>query len=195
MKLEFSKQLFLKILKYRHENPSSGSRIPPCGQKDGRTDMTKLTVAFWNFANAPENVHSLTLSNTLKNFQCVIFIHVCTGIAFHVVVWLHGIYVCLKLDDCRQLGHAVVQFDTQEPKFRSKLLPTISGTFLSCTLKNTKHVSLWRCDAGALQIRRQIIRRHIPANGNIQSNWHLKVSLFRFINYCSVTSTVRNFRQ
>jgi len=28
------------------------------------------------------------------------------------VVWLHGIVVCFKLDDCRQLGHAVVQYDT-----------------------------------------------------------------------------------
>jgi len=27
----------------------------PCGQTDGQTDMTKLIVAFCNFANAPEN--------------------------------------------------------------------------------------------------------------------------------------------
>ena len=27
----------------------------PCSQKDGRTHMTKLTVAFSNFANAPKN--------------------------------------------------------------------------------------------------------------------------------------------
>ena len=32
-----------------HENPSSGSRIFPCG----RTDMTKLIVVFRNFANKP----------------------------------------------------------------------------------------------------------------------------------------------
>ena len=34
-----------------HENPSSGSRVVPCGQ----TNMTKLIVAFHNFANAPKN--------------------------------------------------------------------------------------------------------------------------------------------
>jgi len=34
-----------------HENPSSGSRVFPCGQ----TDMTKLTVAFRSFANAPKD--------------------------------------------------------------------------------------------------------------------------------------------
>jgi hypothetical protein len=32
-----------------NQNPSSGSRVVPCG----RTDMTKLIVAFRNFANAP----------------------------------------------------------------------------------------------------------------------------------------------
>jgi len=43
MKLEFSRQVFEKYtnIKY-HENPSSGSRVVPCG----RTDVTKLTVAF-----------------------------------------------------------------------------------------------------------------------------------------------------
>jgi hypothetical protein len=33
-----------------HENPSSGSRVVPCG----RTDMTKLIAAFRNFAQAPK---------------------------------------------------------------------------------------------------------------------------------------------
>jgi len=37
-----------------HENPSSGSRIVPRGQPDGRTgSMTELKVAFRNFPNAP----------------------------------------------------------------------------------------------------------------------------------------------
>jgi len=40
------------------ENPSSGSRVIPCGQTDGRTDRqtdaTKLIVAFCNFANTPK---------------------------------------------------------------------------------------------------------------------------------------------
>ena len=36
-----------------HEHSAVCSRDVPCGQKDGRTDMTKLIVAFRNFANAP----------------------------------------------------------------------------------------------------------------------------------------------
>jgi hypothetical protein len=40
-----------------HENPCSRSRVVPCGQTDGRTDMTKLTVAFRNFGNAPRKFY------------------------------------------------------------------------------------------------------------------------------------------
>ena len=55
---------FRKLLKY--QNPSSGNRVP-CGwtdrqTEDGKTDMTKLTVAFCNFANAPKNV-SISANN------------------------------------------------------------------------------------------------------------------------------------
>jgi hypothetical protein len=42
------------VLKGQH--PSSGCRVIPCEQTDGRTDMTKLTVTFRNFANAPKNL-------------------------------------------------------------------------------------------------------------------------------------------
>jgi hypothetical protein len=35
-----------------HENPSGGSRVVLCG----RTDMTKLTDNFRNFANVPKSV-------------------------------------------------------------------------------------------------------------------------------------------
>jgi len=35
-----------------HENPCCGNRVALCGRTDRRTDMTKLTVAFRNFANA-----------------------------------------------------------------------------------------------------------------------------------------------
>ena len=31
-----------------------GDELVPCGQRNGRTDMTKLTVALRNFANAPK---------------------------------------------------------------------------------------------------------------------------------------------
>ena len=51
MKLQFSWQIFEKSADVKfHENPSNGSRVAPCG----RTDMTKLIVAFRDFANAPK---------------------------------------------------------------------------------------------------------------------------------------------
>jgi hypothetical protein len=60
MKLEFPLQIFKKCLNTKiHENPSSGSRVVPLGRrivrkKDKETNMTKLIVAFRNFANAPK---------------------------------------------------------------------------------------------------------------------------------------------
>ena len=58
MKLEFSRQIFEKVSNIKfHQNPSSGSQVIPYGQ----TDMTKLIVAFRNFANAPNNQHITSL--------------------------------------------------------------------------------------------------------------------------------------
>jgi hypothetical protein len=57
--LNFLRQNFEKknsITKF-HENPSTGSRVVPCGQTDGPTDMTKL-IAFRNFAKASKNIRS-----------------------------------------------------------------------------------------------------------------------------------------
>jgi hypothetical protein len=57
MNLEFFGQIVGKYSNTEfHENPFSGSRVVPCGQTDGRTHMTKLIVAFRNFANATKNV-------------------------------------------------------------------------------------------------------------------------------------------
>jgi len=56
MKLDLYQQIFEKYPNIKfHENPCSGSRTVPCGRTDGQTDMTKLIVAFRNFANAPKN--------------------------------------------------------------------------------------------------------------------------------------------
>jgi len=56
MKLEFSRQIVEKSPNIEfHENSSSVSRVVPCDQMDRRTDMTKLIVAFGNFAKAPKN--------------------------------------------------------------------------------------------------------------------------------------------
>ena len=38
-----------------HENPSSGPRVVSRWRTDGRTDLTKLRVAYRNFSNAPKN--------------------------------------------------------------------------------------------------------------------------------------------
>ena len=38
-----------------HQNPSNGSQVVPCGRSDGQADVTKLTIAFRNFANAFNN--------------------------------------------------------------------------------------------------------------------------------------------
>ena len=54
MKLVTSRQIFEKSSNIKfHENPSSESRVVPCGP----TDMTKLIVAFRNFVNAPKTLH------------------------------------------------------------------------------------------------------------------------------------------
>jgi hypothetical protein len=56
MKHEFSGQIIEKYTNIRsHEILFSESRVIPCGEVDGHTDMTKLIVAFRNFANAPKN--------------------------------------------------------------------------------------------------------------------------------------------
>ena len=53
MKLEFSGQVFEKFSDIKfHENASSENLVVPCGQTDGRTDMTKLFAIFSNSAKS-----------------------------------------------------------------------------------------------------------------------------------------------
>jgi hypothetical protein len=67
MKFEFYRQIFEKVSNINfHQNPSSGSRVVPCGQ----TDMAKLIVAFRNFAKAPNNC--LSKRNLLHIFSLTI---------------------------------------------------------------------------------------------------------------------------
>jgi hypothetical protein len=74
MKLDVCRQIF----KF-HENSSGGSRVVSCVQTDGRTDMTKLIVAFRNFVNAPKNStvcpHSVICINIRRNNDCLSIQH------------------------------------------------------------------------------------------------------------------------
>jgi hypothetical protein len=67
MRLEFSRQIFGKITNIKfHQDPSIGNQVVSCGQTDGQMDMTKLIVAFRNFANARKN-----LSNGFESVDSV----------------------------------------------------------------------------------------------------------------------------
>jgi hypothetical protein len=73
MKLEFSRQIFEEYsdIKFQ-ENPSSGRRVVPCGE----TDMTKVIVAFHNYAKAPKNLqlclhYYRTLNHTAYTLHAV----------------------------------------------------------------------------------------------------------------------------
>ena len=93
MTLEFSRQIFEKYSNIKfHENPSSGSRVVPCGwtdgrtdsRTDGRTDMMKLIVAFRNFANAPHkkcpNLLAISFHQELpKQFNSLEFLYLYQG--------------------------------------------------------------------------------------------------------------------
>jgi hypothetical protein len=51
MKLEFSRQIFGKTLNMKfHQNPSSGSRVVPCGQTDGHDEANSRFSQFYERA-------------------------------------------------------------------------------------------------------------------------------------------------
>jgi hypothetical protein len=61
MKLGFYRQIYEKRSNVKFDqNPSSGSRVL-CGRTDRQTDMTKLRVAFRNFAEAPKKGKNVLL--------------------------------------------------------------------------------------------------------------------------------------
>ena len=69
IKTEFSQQIFQKYSNIEcHENLSSVNRVVPCGRTDRRKDMTKLIVAFHNFASAPETDTSPMSLVLTRNF-------------------------------------------------------------------------------------------------------------------------------
>jgi hypothetical protein len=89
-------QIFEKYSNIKcHENRFSGSRVVPCertdtckgGQTDRRTDMTKLTVAFRNFANAPKNGVTYACVYQVVSSTQVPWWQFCTRVSFlHVRV-------------------------------------------------------------------------------------------------------------
>jgi len=48
-----------------NDTPSSTSRVVPCGRESGQTHMTKLTVRFHSFMNAPKMYLNLKKSRQL----------------------------------------------------------------------------------------------------------------------------------
>jgi hypothetical protein len=71
MKLEFPPRSFEKYSNIKfHENLSSGSRVVSMWT-DGWTDMTKLIVAFRNFANAPKAVCLFRSQCVLRNISLI----------------------------------------------------------------------------------------------------------------------------
>jgi hypothetical protein len=77
MKLESSRQIFEDNSDTKfYENPSSWSRLP-CGQRDGRSDMTKLIVTFCNFVNAPKDKHVRTRQASILKVQMLKMLLLC----------------------------------------------------------------------------------------------------------------------
>ena len=59
IKFQFFWQIFEKSADIEfHENSSIGSRVVPCDQTVGHTDIKNLTVAFRNFSKAPKDAYS-----------------------------------------------------------------------------------------------------------------------------------------
>jgi hypothetical protein len=97
--LEFSRQIFEKSSNIKfHQNPYIKSRVVPYERTDGRTDrqtdMTKLIVAFRNFAKAPKKrVDSKTLP---KKFH-----KMCASQNIRVIIWRIAIWavivVCIRV--------------------------------------------------------------------------------------------------
>ena len=84
-----------------HENPSIGSR-DPCGRTDGSTDrdVTKLRVAFCNFANAPKNTCLCFISFFLSPLSpsfFLMFTDSSWSFTFHPLIWAHINPTCIKL--------------------------------------------------------------------------------------------------
>jgi hypothetical protein len=69
--LDFSRQIFKKYSNMNfHENPSSGSRVFPCGRTDRQAGrhMTKLLIAFRIFAHMPQSILETAILQPLETY-------------------------------------------------------------------------------------------------------------------------------
>jgi hypothetical protein len=81
MKPELSQIFFPKKKNHSktnfHENPSSGNRVAPCGQTDGRMDRhNEADFAFRNFANGPTKTGNVYVRRNTEARSCN---HCCNG--------------------------------------------------------------------------------------------------------------------
>ena len=89
MKLYFSWYAFETFSNIKfHETPSSGSWVGTRGQ----TDMTKLIIAFHNFANMPKN----TWLTRIKDQNYFLFHHL--KIKSHLII-IYTVGIFLKIED------------------------------------------------------------------------------------------------
>ena len=98
MELEFSGEIFKNTTKF-NVNPSSGSRLFPCGRMDGRTDMKKLIVAFRNLAKPSSknmahahcmlDTYGYRLTLRICNTHCFSTATVVTRPGLHIMLHVH----------------------------------------------------------------------------------------------------------
>jgi len=119
-----------------HENPSSGSRVVACGRTDRQTDMTKLIVAYRNFANAPKN-RSILFTRTVDVLHWSPTINPCKQ--SNRLVFVMDIYhvYCAVRTDCLCTG--VKDDSDNRPNHPSGLSPRRPGFdprsfLLSCVM-------------------------------------------------------------
>jgi hypothetical protein len=80
MKLEFSRQIFKKMLKYQISWKSAHWEESCSMLTDGQSDMTKLTVAFRNFAKAPKGLATFVMwtkywQKSVRHWDIVILLY------------------------------------------------------------------------------------------------------------------------
>jgi len=83
MKLEFFRRIFEKCSNIKfNENPSSWSRVVPCGQTDGETDLAKLIVLIAILRRCLKSEYFVDNLLNLKHFYSIIYACICCTFSF-----------------------------------------------------------------------------------------------------------------